>query len=136
MTRRTPVFRGFAASLLPLALVACATQANPPPVDQASASAAPATASAAAPPTLPPVPQPPERPVAPESVTDPAIPREQRIANFVDYTASTYGVEPRHIREVLAQAQLRQLFRAVVSDTGDATAPLSGGDVLSLLDLD
>ena len=125
MTRRTPVFRGFAASLLPLALVACATQANPPPVDQVSASAAPATASAAGPTTLPPVPQPPERPVAPESVTDPAIPREQRIANFVDYTASTYGVEPRHIREVLAQAQLRQPILDAMSRPAEAVRPLS-----------
>ena len=123
MTRRTPVFRGFAASLLPLALVACATQANPPPVDQVSASAAPATASAAVPTTLPPVPQPPERPVAPESVTDPAIPREQRIANFVDYTASTYGVEPRHIREVLAQAQLRQPILDAMSRPAEAVRP-------------
>ena len=123
MTRRTPVFRGFAASLLPLALVACATQANPPPVDQVSASAPPATASAATPTTLPPVPQPPERPVAPESVTDPAIPREQRIANFVDYTASTYGVEPRHIREVLAQAQLRQPILDAMSRPAEAVRP-------------
>lgn len=123
MTRRTPVFRGFAASLLPLALVACATQANPPPVDQVSASAAPATASAAVPTTLPPVPQPPERPVAPESVTDPAIPREQRIANFIDYTASTYGVEPRHIREVLAQAQLRQPILDAMSRPAEAVRP-------------
>ncbi|TKS52992.1 lytic murein transglycosylase B [Luteimonas yindakuii] len=119
MTRRAPVFRGFAASLLPFALVACATQANPPHVDQAPASAP----VAAEPALLPPVPQPPERPVAPESVTDPAIPREQRIADFVDYTASTYGVEPQRIREVLAQAQLRQPILDAMSRPAEAVRP-------------
>ena len=123
MTRRAPVFRGLAASLMPLALVACATQANPPHVDQTPAAASLPPAVASAPTTLPPVPQPPERPVAPEPVTDPAIPRAQRIANFVDYTASTYGVDPQHIRDVLAQAQLRQPILDAMSRPAEAVRP-------------
>ena len=96
------------SGLLCLALAACATQANPPP---AGPVPAPETATipvlvAAAP--LPKVPQPPERPVAPPSVTDPAIPLQQRIDAFVDYTADTYGVDKAQVRDVLAQAQHRQ----------------------------
>ncbi len=58
--------------------------------------------------SLPPVPQPPERPVAPPPVTDPAIPREQRVDAFVDYTARTYGVDPAMVRATLAQAASKQ----------------------------
>lgn len=102
--------------LLPIALTACATQATStehtvtaagtadaaPAADAASASVAPPST------LLPKVPQPPERPVAPAAVTDPAIPREQRIEAFVEYTASTYGVDRQRIRAVLAQAQYKQ----------------------------
>ena len=95
------------AIVLSLALGACAT---PVPAGSAAAPDAPASGSgaAAAPALLPKVPQPPERPVAPPQVTDPAIPREQRIAAFVDYTAETYGVDRALVRGVLAQAQRRQ----------------------------
>lgn len=99
----------FLSCLLPVALCACATQANPQPeatadvADDASAATVPAQ-----PALLPKVPQPPERPVAPESVTDPAIPRQQRIDNFVEYTATTYGVDRDYIRRVLVQATYRQ----------------------------
>jgi membrane-bound lytic murein transglycosylase B len=87
------------------ALVACATPAQ----DAVQATTAiPDEAAADAGGLLPPVPQPPERPVAPASVTDPAIPQEQRIAAFVDYTASTYGVDPALVRSTLAQAEFKQ----------------------------
>ena len=97
------------APLLVLALGACATPAATPP-DDARADAAPAAAPDAppAPTLLPRVPQPPERPVAPPSVTDPALPREQRIEAFVEYTATTYGVDRAQIRAVLAQAEKKQ----------------------------
>lgn len=99
--------------LLPIALTACATQATstePTATVSGTAEAAPTAAvvTAAQPALLPKVPQPPERPVAPESVTDPAIPREQRIDAFVEYTATTYGVDRQRIRAVLAQAQYKQ----------------------------
>ncbi|TWG90713.1 membrane-bound lytic murein transglycosylase B [Luteimonas sp. J16] len=94
-------------TLLSFALSACATPA-PPPVAPDSESAAEAPQAAAGAALLPKVPQPPERPVAPPEVTDPAIPRERRIAAFVEYTADTYGVDRALVREVLAQAQRRQ----------------------------
>src|SRR5690606_23348024 len=96
---------------LSVALCACATPA-PPPSPESSEATVPAPEAVvqepAAPALLPKVPQPPERPVAPPSVTDPAIPREQRIEAFIDYTATTYGVDRALIRSVLAQAQKRQ----------------------------
>ncbi len=102
-----------AVCLLPVALCACATPAPSsanveaatpaPPAIEPEAPAKPVSGEG----LLPKVPQPPERPVAPPAVTDPAIPRAQRIDAFVDYTASTYGVDRGQIREVLAQAQVR-----------------------------
>jgi membrane-bound lytic murein transglycosylase B len=100
------------ACLLPFALIACATQATsseqesvmPAETVDALDEAVPAAGDA----PLPPVPQPPERPVAPESVTNPDIPLQRRIDAFVDYTATTYGVDRDHIRRTLAQAQHRQ----------------------------
>jgi membrane-bound lytic murein transglycosylase B len=100
------------ACLLPFALVACATQATSSEHESVvSAQAAdqpdeavPAAGAA----LLPPVPQPPERPVAPDSVTNPDLPLQQRIDAFVEYTATTYGVDRDHIRRTLAQAQHRQ----------------------------
>src|SRR5690606_2302444 len=84
-----PVIRArlfpLALCLLPVALGACATPAPSAAVVEAATPAAPAadtSTPAAAEPgdgLLPKVPQPPERPVAPASVTDPAIPRAQRI---------------------------------------------------------
>ena len=96
--------------LLSVALYACATPAPPPPqpVSEASAAAPQPQQEPAAPALLPKVPQPPERPVAPPEVTDPQLPREQRIEAFVEYTATTYGVDRALVRDVLAQAQKRQ----------------------------
>ena len=95
--------------LLPVALCACATPAPPPPQPSTEAAASePEQQAPAAPALLPKVPQPPERPVAPPEVTDPQIPRAQRIEAFVEYTATTYGVDREQIRSVLAQAQKRQ----------------------------
>jgi membrane-bound lytic murein transglycosylase B len=82
------------------ALAACAT---PVPESMQASTAVPDDI-----PMLPPVPQPPERPVAPPSVTDPALPREQRIDAFVDYTVRTYGVDPATVRATLAQAESKQ----------------------------
>lgn len=89
-----------------LALAACATQATPPP--PAALAPVPVAPAAPAETLLPPVPQPPERPLAPQSVSDPAIPLQQRIDAFVDYTATTYGVDPQLVRRTLAQAEYRQ----------------------------
>jgi len=98
-----------AVSLLSLALSSCATPAASPADDAvAAAPQVPAPDAPPAPALLPKVPQPPERPVAPPSVTDPAIPRAQRIDAFVEYAATTYGVDRAQIRGVLAQAEKKQ----------------------------
>ncbi|MGY0612808.1 MULTISPECIES: lytic murein transglycosylase B [unclassified Luteimonas] len=111
------------ASLVSLALFACATPAetahNATSVDAASPPAA------AGPAPLPAVPQPPERPVAPPSVTDPAIPEAQRIAAFVDYTADTYGVDRQRIRDVLAGAAHKQSIIDAMSRPAEAVRPWS-----------
>ncbi len=97
------------APLLLLALGACATPAATPPEDvRAAAPDAGGAEAPAAPTLLPRVPQPPERPVAPASVTDPSIPRAQRIDAFVDYAVATYGVDRAQVRAVLAQAEKKQ----------------------------
>lgn len=114
MTRRLPTL------LLPLVLVACATQ-TPPTVPAASPSASPAAATAVA--LLPKVPQPPERPVAPPSVTDPSIPLAQRIDAFVGYTAATYGVAPQRVRDVLAQAVFQQKIIDIIARPAEAVRP-------------
>ena len=115
-------------AVLSLALAACATQSPPPKpaavVVAPDLAATPAAAPAApAQVLLPKVPQPPERPVAPPAVTDPAIPREQRIAAFVDYTATTYGVEPQRIRDTLAQAEYKQSIIDAITRPAEAVKP-------------
>ncbi len=115
--------RAFVA-VLSLSLAACATQAPPP--KPAALVAAPEPVAAPAAPAevlLPKVPQPPERPVAPPAVTDPAIPREQRIAAFVDYTAATYGVAPQRIRDTLAQAVYKQGIIDAITRPAEAVKP-------------
>jgi len=95
-------------SLFLPALVACASPALPlDDTHAAPAQGEPPTATIPAPPPLPRVPQPPERPPAPPAVTDPALPRAQRIEAFIEYAASTYGVDPERIRAILASAQPR-----------------------------
>ncbi len=114
-----------------LTLAACATQKPPakptqPLKDLSAPAPGPATPKPAAAPeasALPKVPQPPERPVAPPSVTDSAIPREQRIAAFVDYTAATYGVAPERIRGVLAQAEYKQSIIDAITRPAEAVKP-------------
>jgi membrane-bound lytic murein transglycosylase B len=103
-----------------LALAACATQA-PPSAPVAAATPPPSPAQSTT--LLPPVPQPPERPLAPPSVTDPAIPQAQRIDAFVDYTASTYGVDPQMIRAELAQAVFKQNTITAISRPAEAVRP-------------
>lgn len=124
-------FRSLSFLLPPLMLAACATQAMPPPVEAtsvatpsaASSNPAAAVTSVVAASRLPKVPQPPERPVAPPSVTDPAIPEAQRIEAFVDYTTTTYGVEPQRIRDTLAQAQVKQGILDAMSRPAEAVRP-------------
>ena len=111
------------ASLLSLALFACATPATPAHEDTSAAAdavPAPATGTSAGATLLPPVPQPPERPVAPEPVTDPAIPREQRVASFIEYTATIYGIDRDHVRGVLAGAEHRQSIIDAMSRPAEA----------------
>lgn len=108
-----------------LCLAACATQTPPPKPAAVVESPAP-VAEAPAPstaPLLPRVPQPQERPVAPPSVTDPAIPREQRIDAFVEYTATTYGIPRERIREVLAQAEYKQSIIDAITRPAEAVKP-------------
>lgn len=120
-----------AAVAVSLTLAACATQTPPakptqPLKDLPAPAPGPATPKPAAAPDaalLPKVPQPPERPVAPPSVTDSAIPREQRIAAFVDYTAATYGVAPERIRGVLAQAEYKQSIIDAITRPAEAVKP-------------
>lgn len=112
-----------AAVAMSVSLVACATQTPPPkPV---AIVAAPEAPPPPAPPVapLPKVPQPQERPVAPPAVTDPAIPREQRIAAFVDYTATTYGIDPQRIRDTLAQAEYKQSIIDAITRPAEAVKP-------------
>jgi membrane-bound lytic murein transglycosylase B len=114
-----------------LSLSACATQKPPSTQAQglkdlpapAPGPATPKPVANAAAGLLPKVPQPPERPVAPPAVTDPAIPREQRIAAFVDYTASTYGIAPERIRAVLAQAEYKQPIIDAITRPAEAVKP-------------
>lgn len=113
----------------------CATQATPAPaesqssskpaVTQPATSAAPATPIASNNALLPPVPQPPERPVAPLSVTDPALPRDQRIENFVTYTSQTYGVNPQYIRDTLNKAVYQQKIIDAMNRPAEAVKPWS-----------
>jgi membrane-bound lytic murein transglycosylase B len=121
---------GVAVGLGVLFLAACATQTSSLKPSQALKDLpAPAPGPATAKPKVPnpgllaKVPQPPERPVAPPAVTDPAIPREQRIAAFVDYTANTYGIAPDHIRAVLAQAEYKQSIIDAITRPAEAVKP-------------
>ncbi len=114
-----PMTRRALACLLPFALVACATNAKSPP--PAAATPAPQTPPAET--LLAKVPQPPERPVAPTSVTDPAIPREQRIEAFVDYAVQTYQADPAFVRSVLAQAQYQQKIIDAMTRPAEAVKP-------------
>lgn len=111
--------RRLLASLLPLALIACATKAPPPaPADTT------ATPSVATQPTrLPLVPQPPERPVAPAAVVDATLPQAQREAAFVDYAANTYNLDPNTIRAALAQAVYQQKIIDAMNRPAEAVKP-------------
>ncbi|ASR43475.1 lytic murein transglycosylase B [Xanthomonas citri pv. mangiferaeindicae] len=123
MSRR-PFFR-LSLAALPFALAACATPANHADAQADDYRAVTPLAEPERPEgaLLPSVPQPPERPVAPPSVTDPAIPRAQRVENFVQYTATTYGVDPARIRSTLAQAQVQQKILDAISRPAEAVRP-------------
>jgi len=111
MTRS--IFSCRLAWLLPLTLASCASPAIPATEAQTQAqierpqAIAESAPEPAGPPPLPRVPQPPERPSAPPGVTDPEIPRAQRVEAFVEYTAKTYAVDPERIRAKLASSQPR-----------------------------
>lgn len=120
------IFR-LAPCLIAFAFAACATEA-PAPLPPAAAGADTATplpepvAEPAGPAPLAPVPPPPEeRPEAPASVTDPAIPRQQRVENFVEYAVATHGVDADRVRQVLAQAQVRQGILDAMSRPAERT---------------
>ncbi len=112
----------FSALFLGLLIAGCATQ-SPPPKAAAIVAAPDIATPAPAPALLPKVPQPQERPVAPPAVTDPSIPREQRIAAFVDYTATTYGIDPQRIRDTLAQAEYKQSIIDAITRPAEAVKP-------------
>jgi membrane-bound lytic murein transglycosylase B len=119
---RTPTTPCLSVTVLTLALAACATQ-SPPPKPVAIVAAPDIATPAPVEALLPKVPQPPERPVAPPAVTDPAIPRDQRIAAFVDYTAQTYGVDPQRIRDILAKAEYKQSIIDAITRPAEAVKP-------------
>ena len=124
--RRFPRKSRLALLTLAAGLSACATQSPPPAQPSSPLQELPApTPQPQAPALLPKVPQPPERPVAPPSVTDPAIPRAQRIDAFVEYTATTYGVSRDQIRAVLAQAEYKQSIIDAISRPAEAVKPWS-----------
>jgi len=102
----------------PLILIACASPAMPGDEAQPLAHIGPPAVSEPAP--LPRVPQPPERPPAPPAVTDPGIPRAQRIEAFVEYTAATHGMDPERVRAVLATAQPRPAIVKAMSRPAEA----------------
>jgi len=107
MTR--PILLRLLICLIPSALAACASPAQPTEQTQVARPEviADPIAEPAAPLPLPRIPQPPERAPAPPEVTDPDLPRAQRIEAFIEYTTSTYGVNPERVRSVLASAQPR-----------------------------
>ena len=120
MSRRLPKP---ALLLLPLALAACVTS-TPPTTDAVGAPAETAPPQPVLPPgQVAPVPQPETRPEAPTSVTDASIPRAQRVENFIDYTARTYGVDREHIRRTLAQATYQQRIIDAISRPAEAVRP-------------
>lgn len=124
--RRFPRKSRLALLTLAAGLSACATQSPPPAQPSSPLQELPApTPQPQAPALLPKVPQPPERPVAPPSVTDPAIPRAQRIDAFVEYTATTYGVSRDQIRAVLAQAEYKQSIIDAINRPAEAVKPWS-----------
>lgn len=106
-----------------VSLAACATPSPPPPPVVVPPPSDPVPAPPPAPRLLPEVPAAQERPVAPPSVTDPAIPREQRIAAFVDYAATTYGIDPQRIRDALAQAEYKQSIIDAITRPAEAVKP-------------
>ena len=117
-----------ASCLIAFAFAACATEGPAPlpaPAPEAEAPlpepiAEPVEPAAPAP--LAPVPPPPEqRPEAPPPVTDPAIPRLQRVDNFVDYAVRTHGVDAARVRAVLAQAKLQRSTLDAMSRPAERT---------------
>lgn len=104
---------------LPLALAACATHVPPTaPTATPENTQAPVAAPKPARPVLPS--QPEKRPVAPDNVVNPAIPRAQREANFIQYTAETYGVDPLYVRAILSQAKPQPRIVEAISRPAEA----------------
>ena len=63
--------------------------------------------------------------MAPLSVTDPALPRDQRIENFVTYTSQMYGVNPQYIRDTLNKAVYQQKIIDAMNRPAEAVKPWS-----------
>lgn len=118
--------RTLLALALPLALAACASRTQAP-ADTAPPAPSPQPANAEAPspqPARPALPrQPEERPVAPENVTNPAIPRAEREANFIQYTAQTYGVDPLYVRAMLSEARAQPRIIEAISRPAEGVKP-------------
>jgi len=115
--------------LFVFACIIQAPAASPPlpqtaPVTGLSPEVARGTANRHINPSSPtPQPQPQQRPPAPPAVTDPAIPREERINAFIDYTSATYSVTPERIRAVLAQARIQPRIIEVMNRPAEAVRP-------------
>ncbi|MGY0634678.1 lytic murein transglycosylase B [Luteimonas sp. A478] len=118
-----------APCLIVLAFAACATDAPAPLPPPAAEAREPVPeplpepiVEPAEPQLLAPVPPPPEqRPEAPTGVTDPSIPRQQRVDNFIDYAVRTHGADAARVRTVLAQAQVRQSILDAMSRPAERT---------------
>ncbi|PJK08900.1 lytic murein transglycosylase B [Lysobacteraceae bacterium NML120232] len=112
------------ALTLPLALAACASHAPSSNSQAAQAEPSPAPVAAPVKPARPALPnQPEKRPVAPDNVVNPEIPRAQREANFIQYTAETYGVDPLYIRAILSQAKPQPRIVEAISRPAEAVRP-------------
>ena len=88
-------------------LAGCATPVPAPPISRVSTK--PDLSQ------LPPLVEDAERPPAPASVTDPALPLQARIDNFVAYVGRDYDVEPQVVRDALAQAEMKQPILDAIS---------------------
>ncbi|HEY0335273.1 MAG TPA: lytic murein transglycosylase B [Stenotrophomonas sp.] len=113
------MIRSALVCLSTLLLAACATQAQPP----APAGKPPATLGQ----TLPPKPGTPVE-AAPEATALPPVdltpvPFETARANFVRDTATRFGIDPRQIEQVLAQAQFRDPIVAAMSRPAERVKP-------------
>ncbi|MFP7722980.1 lytic murein transglycosylase B [Lysobacter sp. A3-1-A15] len=114
-------FRNVLPFTISLVLGACATPAPPAPVAEAThAESAPAAQPAPRPMAKPTRTRPPVPGTSPLPDPLPAMPLEQAKAAFVRDTADKYGVDPSHIRSVLAGAEMRESIIKAMSRPAEA----------------